>query len=44
MAGIGLSKDIIVATPEDLERYRDVVGTVIYPAVREGKVLYERTR
>ena len=42
LAGVGLSKDVIVVTPEEVERYRDTVGTVIYPALREGKVLYER--
>jgi hypothetical protein len=42
LAGIGLPKDIIVVTPEELERYREVVGTIIYPALREGKVLYDR--
>ena len=42
LAGIGLSKDVILVTPEEVERYRDVAGTIIYPAVREGKVLYER--
>lgn len=39
---IGLPKDIIVVRPEDFERYRDIVGTVIYPAAHEGKTLYER--
>ena len=42
LAGMGLPKDVIVITPEDLERYRDVAGTIVYPALREGKVLYER--
>ena len=42
LAGIGLPKDVIVVTPEEVERYRDVVGTIIYPALREGKVLYDR--
>jgi len=42
LAGIGLSKDVIVVTAEEVEKYRDVVGTLIYPALREGKVLYER--
>lgn len=42
LAGIGLPKDVIVVTPEEVERYRDTVGTIIYPALREGKVLYER--
>lgn len=39
---VGVSKDIVVVRPEEFERYRDVVGTVIYPAAREGRVLYER--
>lgn len=42
LRGMGVSKDIIVVRPEDVERYQDIVGTIIYPAVREGKVLYER--
>ena len=42
LAGIGLPKDIIVVTPEEVQRYRDIVGTIIYPAVREGRVVYER--
>ena len=39
---VGVPKDIVVVRPEDFERYRDVVGTIIYPAVREGRVVYER--
>ncbi len=39
---VGVPKDIVVVRPEEFERYRDVVGTVIYPAAREGRVLYER--
>src|SRR3989449_6598810 len=42
LAGMGLAKDVIVATPEEVEKYRDLVGTIIYPAMREGKLLYER--
>lgn len=42
LAEIGMPKDIIVVTPEEVERYRNVVGTIIYPALREGKVLYDR--
>ena len=34
------AKDVIVVTPEELELYRNVVGTVVEPALREGKVLY----
>jgi predicted nucleotidyltransferase len=43
LAGMGLAKDIIVVTPEELARYRDLVGTIIYPAMREGRVVYERS-
>ena len=32
--------DLIVVTPEEFEKYRDVVGHIVYPAIREGKVLY----
>ena len=39
---IAVPKDIIVVTPEEMERKRNIVGTVVYPALREGKVLYVR--
>lgn len=42
LAGVGISKDVIIATPEELELYRDAPGTVIQIACREGKVLYDR--
>jgi uncharacterized protein len=34
--------DIVVVTPEDVERYRELVGNVIRPALEEGRILYER--
>jgi hypothetical protein len=37
-------KDIIVVTPDEFERRKDIVGTVAYPAHHEGRVLYERPR
>ena len=40
LIGIGVPKDIIVATPEDIEHYKDAVGLIYRPALREGKVLY----
>ena len=43
LTGMGLAKDVIVATPEELERYRNLVGTIIYPAMHEGRILYERS-
>jgi hypothetical protein len=37
-------KDIIVATPEEVARQHNIVGTIIRPALREGKVIYARQR
>jgi len=42
LRGMGMAKDVFVVTPEEVERYGDLVGTIIYPALHEGKVLYER--
>jgi uncharacterized protein len=39
---LGVPADIIVATPDEVERRRNLVGTLIRPALREGKVLYAR--
>jgi len=36
----GLSKDIIVVTPEDVERDRDTIGYIIRPALLQGRVVY----
>jgi len=43
LAGMGLAKDVVVATPEEIARYRDLVGTIIYPAMHEGTIVYERS-
>ena len=40
LIGIGIPKDIIVATPEDIERYKDSIGLIYHPALTEGKVIY----
>ena len=40
MRGVGAAVDIIVVTPEDIERYRDSHALVIKPALREGRVVY----
>lgn len=42
LGGIPIPIDLIVVTPEEVDKYRDAVGTIIHEAVREGKVLYER--
>ena len=33
--------DVIVKTPEEFQTYRNIIGTVIYPANKFGKVIYE---
>ncbi len=40
---IHVPKDIIVASPEEVAKFGNTVGTVLYPALKEGKVLYEKT-
>jgi len=42
LEGIPIPIDLVVVTPEDVERHRETMGTIIREAVREGKVLYER--
>ncbi|MBN1381503.1 MAG: nucleotidyltransferase domain-containing protein [Deltaproteobacteria bacterium] len=42
LRGLDLARDIIVLTPEEFERDRDIPGTIAGPAAREGKILYER--
>jgi len=37
---IRLSKDVIVVTPDQFERQRNIPGTIVRPAFLEGKVLY----
>ncbi len=34
--------DILVATPEQIERHRRTIGLIYRPALEEGKVIYER--
>lgn len=38
--GLPVSVDVLVVTPEDIELYRDKVGTIIGPALREGREVY----
>lgn len=33
--------DVVVYTPDEVRRLKDVVGTLLYTIEREGKVLYE---
>ncbi len=40
--GLGQSVDVIVATPEDIERYRNSIGLIVESALKTGRVIYER--
>ena len=39
--GVDAAVDVIVVTPDDVERYRDSHALIINPALREGRVVYE---
>ena len=40
LIGLDCSVDVVVVTPQDIERYGDQCALVIEPALREGKVVY----
>ena len=35
-------KDVFVVTPDEAQRFRHIIGTLVYPAFKEGKELYVR--
>ena|SRR5271157_1602925 len=41
LRGLEMATDVVVLTPEEFERGRQIPGTVARPAWREGRVLYE---
>ncbi len=38
--GVAAAVDVVVVTPEDIEAYGDAVGTILRPALREGREIY----
>ena len=40
LIGFPLAVDVVVATEDDLRRYRDNFSLVYYPAIREGREIY----
>ena len=40
LIGMKIPTDIIVATPEDIHRYKDTIGLIFRPALREGRTVY----
>ena len=43
MGDLPVSKDIVVASPDEIASRGHVVGTVLHAALREGTVVYERS-
>ena len=41
LSGMRVPVDVIVKTPEEFQTYKDIIGTVVYPAHKFGKVIYE---
>jgi uncharacterized protein len=44
LSGLAVAVDVVVVRPAYVERYGRLVGTVVRPALREGKTLYARQR
>ncbi len=40
LVGVGRAVDIVVARPEDVDRYGQSPALVLYPALREGREVY----
>ena len=40
LRGADAAVDVIVVTPQEVERYRDTYCLIIAPALREGRVVY----
>jgi len=43
LRGVPVPVDVIVSTPEEFGWRQEIAGTIEYPAVREGKVLYAQS-
>ena len=43
LGDLRVSKDIVVTTPDEIASRGHVVGTVLHAALRDGKVVYERS-
>jgi predicted nucleotidyltransferase len=42
LSDMRVAKDIVVSTPEEIAAWSKLIGNVLEPAMREGRVLYER--
>ena len=42
LRGLLVPVDVLVATPQQIERYRNAIGLIYHSILREGRVIYER--
>ena len=42
LSDLPAAKDIVISTPDEIEKRGDLVGSVLRPALREGRVLHAR--
>ncbi len=42
LANMRLPVDVVVVSEAYVQRYKEIIGTVIRPALKEGKVIYAR--
>ena len=42
LVGVDMPTDVIVVTPDEVARLQGVPGSIIKPALQEGRVVYER--
>ncbi len=42
LRGLELARDILILTPEEFDRDKDIPGTIARPAWKEGILLYDR--
>ena len=40
LVGLEVPVDVLVVTPDDIEAFKNKVGTIIGPALREGREIY----
>jgi len=43
LSDLAIPKDVVITSPEEIARRGGQIGSVLRSALREGKVLYERT-
>jgi predicted nucleotidyltransferase len=44
MRGIARSIDLVIVTPQQVKENKNSLFSVLYPALREGRVVYERKK